>query len=172
MGHALHDISRHNAWATAHLLEVCQGVDEETLNATVPGTFGTVIDTLRHMINSEGSYLFRLNGAFPTYPWHHDKPVGLDLLADRAAILATAWERFLADDVDTETIREGHGDDGEVFDIQAGVFIAQAFHHGNEHRTHVCTILGSRGYEDVDVSVWGYAQAVGRETLRSTPDAD
>ena len=38
MAHALHDPVRHNAWATTQILEFCQGLDEQTLNASVPGT--------------------------------------------------------------------------------------------------------------------------------------
>jgi len=53
MAHALHDPVRHNAWATAQVLEFCRGLDEQTLNATVPGTYGTIIATLRHMIDCE-----------------------------------------------------------------------------------------------------------------------
>ena len=123
MGHALHDLARHNAWATSQLLEFCRGLDEPTLNATVPGTYGTIIQTLRHIINSETSYLFRLTGAWSEYPWQRDEVVGLDVLAERAEVLATTWEQFLAGDVDTERLGESRGDEGEVFDVRAGVFI-------------------------------------------------
>ena len=53
MAHALHDPVRHNAWATTQILEFCRGLDEQTLNATVPGTYGTIIATLRHIIYCE-----------------------------------------------------------------------------------------------------------------------
>jgi hypothetical protein len=68
MTHALHDPVRHNAWATAQFLEFCQGLDEQTLNASVPGSYGTIIATLT---------------------------TGLDVLMERAALLATDWEVFL-----------------------------------------------------------------------------
>jgi hypothetical protein len=45
MSHALHDPVRHNAWATAQILEFCRRLDEQTLNASVPGTYGTIIAT-------------------------------------------------------------------------------------------------------------------------------
>ena len=171
MGHALHDLARHNAWATSQLLEFCRGLDEPTLNATVPGTYGTIIQTLRHIINSETSYLFRLTGAWSEYPWQRDEVVGLDVLAERAEVLATTWEQFLAGDVDTERLGEARGDEGEVFDVRAGVFITQALHHANEHRAHVCTILGALGHEPPDVSGWEYAFTSGRMTLRAPSSA-
>lgn len=167
MGHGLHDLARHNVWATVQVLEFCQGLDEPTLHTTAPGTFGTIIETLRHMIDAEASYLFRLTGAWSAYPWRRDEAVGLDVLAERAAVLAITWEQFLAGDVDSERLGEARSDKNEVFAVRAGVFITQALHHANEHRAHICTILGALGYEPPDVSAWGYALASGRSTLKT-----
>ncbi len=168
MGHGLHDLARHNAWATRQLVEYCRGLDEETLNATVPGTYGTIIETLRHIIDAEMGYLYRLTGAWSEYPWPRDETVGLDVLSERAAVLATVWEQFLAGEVDTERLGEARGDEGEVYAVPAGVFITQALHHANEHRAHVCTILGALGYEPPEVSGWEYANTSGRMTLKTT----
>lgn len=165
MGHGLHDLARHNAWATAQILVFCQGLDEPTLNMTVPGTYGTIIETLRHTIDSEMSYLFRLIGAGSAYPWRRDEAVGLAVLADRAAVLATTWEQFLAGDGDSERPMEARGSDPAVYTVPAGVFVTQALHHANEHRAQICTILGALGYEPPDVSAWGYAFASGRAML-------
>ena len=167
MGHGLHDLARHNAWATAQILAFCEGLDEPTLQTTVPGTFGTISETLRHLINAEAWYLFRLTGAWAAYPWQEDEDVGLEVLAERAAVLAATWEHFLAGDVDSERLGEARGDTNEVFAVPAGVFITQALHHANEHRAHICTILGALGYAPPDVSAWGYANASGRMTLKT-----
>ena len=165
MGHGLHDPARHNAWATAQLLEFCRGLDEPTSNATVPGTYGTIIETLRHTIDSEMSYLFRLIGAESAYPWQRNEAVGVDVLTERAALLADTWEQFLAGEVDSERPMQARGSDPEVYTVPAGIFIAQALHHANEHRAQVCTILGSLGHEPPDVSAWGYSFASGRATV-------
>jgi hypothetical protein len=88
--------------------------------------------------------------------------VGLDVLAERAAMLGAVLERFLAGDWDDERLGEARGDQGEIFAVPAGVFLTQALHHANEHRAHVCTILGALGYDPPDVSAWGYAIATER----------
>jgi uncharacterized damage-inducible protein DinB len=168
MGHALHDLVRHNIWATGQILDFCRNADEATLNATVPGTYGSILVTLRHMINSEASYLYRLTGARPSHPWSGEETVGVDVLAERAAILANAWERFLASyEVDTERLGEARGGDGKVFAVRAGIFITQALHHANEHRAQICTIIGACGFEAPDVSAWDYALTKGRSWVTS-----
>lgn len=164
MGHQLHDLIGHNAWATAQILATCRGLDAALLDATVPGTYGTIIATLRHYLDSEMSYLFRASGLWPERPWPAGEAAGLDLLGERAALLAATWERYLAGEVDSERLGEGRGDDGAIFAIRGGVFITQALHHANEHRAHICTILGAHGHAVPDVSAWGYALATGRST--------
>ena len=160
------DLVGHHRWATAELLAYCRGLDEATLNATVPGTYGSIIETLQHLVDSEASYIRRLTGAWPDHPWKGDRAVGLEVLAERATILAVTLEQFLAGEWDSETLGEAYGDEGEVFAVRAGIFLTQALHHANEHRAHVCTILGALGHEPPDVSAWGYADATGRMTLK------
>jgi uncharacterized damage-inducible protein DinB len=168
---ALLELARHNAWATHQLLDYCERLDESILNATASGTYGSVIDTLRHLIDSESSYLFRLSGAWSTVPRPPREPVGFDALRERTALLAETWETFLASDFDTEKLGEARGGDGAVFAVRATIYITQAIHHANEHRTHICTILGRLGLEPPDVSAWGYALASGRSWGTTEPTA-
>lgn len=167
MGHALDDLAKHNAWATANVLSFCQTADASILESTMPGTYGSVIQILRHIIDSEMSYLFRLTGLWPERPWQADEAVGLDILTERATQLAATWDRFLESDIDTERLGEARGDDGTIFAVPAGVFITQAFHHANEHRAHICSILGSAGLDTPNVSAWEYSFVTGRSTVKT-----
>jgi len=168
MSHGLHDLARHNAWATARVLAYCKDLDEPTLNTTVPGTYGTIISILRHLIDSEASYVYRLTGAWPQHPWRDDAHiVGLDVLTKRATILADTLEQFLANDWDNERLGEARRDNGDVFAVPAGIFITQIIHHANEHRAQICSILGASGLDAPDVSAWDYAWTTGRSTLTS-----
>lgn len=159
MTHALHDPVRHNVWATAQLLEFCQGLDDQTLNATVPGTYGSILATLRHILYCEREFLDRLLGREPANLWQLGDRTGLDVLTEQAALLATDWEIFLAGDVDSE--HPLPPDEG-TNPIPAGVVIAVVLYHGSEHRGQICTILGALGYEPPDLTPWAYAFASGR----------
>jgi uncharacterized damage-inducible protein DinB len=168
-GHVLLDLARHNAWATTQVIDFCRNLDDETLNTPVAGTYGTIMTTLRHYIDAEMSYVFRLTGHWPERPWQAGEPVGFDVLTERAAMLVAAWESYLAGEVDVaddlEQLGEARGGNGEVFATKKGIFLTQAIHHGSEHRAQICTILGTLGFDPPDVSGWGYALATGRSVL-------
>lgn len=168
MTHDLADITRHNSWATATLLKFCRDLDADVLNTAMPGTYGTILEMLRHIINSEMSYLFRASGLWAERPWPTGEPVGLDTLVERAGILADAWEQYLHNGVDVDGLNEAHGDDGSVYTVRHGVFITQAIHHGNEHRAQICSILGANGIEPPDISAWLWGEVSGRSTM-TTP---
>jgi uncharacterized damage-inducible protein DinB len=53
MNGTLLTLYRHKTWATLRLIEHCQGLDDDQLEATIPGTYGTIRDTLRRLVDSE-----------------------------------------------------------------------------------------------------------------------
>ena len=53
MGNGWRDIAGHHGWATTLLLTHCQGLDEATLNATAPGTYGSTIQHFRHLVDAD-----------------------------------------------------------------------------------------------------------------------
>jgi uncharacterized damage-inducible protein DinB len=166
-----YDLSRHHQWATDALLACCQSQDDATVLALVPGTYGSILDTLRHLVDSDASYIRRVTGAWPDHPWKDDLEVDLETLRERSRILGGVLIEFLDGDWDVDAIHKAYGDGGDVFEVPAGVFVTQIFHHANEHRAHVCTALGVLGIEPPDVSTWGYSVALGRSRLIVEPSA-
>lgn len=169
MNHQLHELFRHNAWANQRVIDRCRELDADALNATAAGVYGSIFDTLWHLIDAETGYLFRVSGLWPEFPWSREEKPTLDQLAERAKVLATTWETCLSADIDSERLGEARGDEGEVFAVPASIFITQALHHGNEHRAQICTILGANGLGDLDVSVWEYALQTGRMKMKTMP---
>src|SRR6202011_5678949 len=62
MNGVLLELYRHKTWATLRLIEHCQGLDDKHLDATIPGTFGPIRDTLHHLVRSEEGYFFTVTG--------------------------------------------------------------------------------------------------------------
>ena len=75
------ELIRYNNWANSQVLAACQNLDTDQLSATTPGTYGTIRDTLEHIIRAEADYVGRLTGdrPQPSFKWE-DHPALVDLL--------------------------------------------------------------------------------------------
>jgi uncharacterized damage-inducible protein DinB len=166
MNGALLELYRHKTWATLRVIEHCQKLSDEHLDASTPGTFGTIRETLRHLVGAEEGYFSILTRKHLSEPLPdgvvklEDLPAGvvpLDELAERIRRLGPRWEA-LAQDTDLAA-REVTTQDG--WRMPGSVPMAQAIHHADDHRSHVLSILGALGLEVPDLAVWDHAEATG-----------
>ncbi len=162
------ELLRHHAWATATLIDHCSRLPPEALQGQVSGTYGSVIATLRHLVGADERYLDVLEGA----PFREDlmeTAAALDLEALRGlnAEHGERWQRLVEAGVDAERPLTRRRPDGGEHTITARTVYVQAVHHGNDHRAHVCTILGALGLEVPDLDAWAfYGEAL--RPLRTT----
>jgi len=169
MNDGLVDAFRHNAWATREFLTVCRALPEDQWQAEVPGQYGTLIDTFRHIVRSESGYCTRLTDEPPS--WHWDEPTtppDWDTLSARADELAARWERFLSEPFDAERTFVIPWHDGFDRDVPAGVVLAQAMYHGTHHRTQIATILTQIGVTPPEWGLWDWAEATDRAPRRAS----
>jgi uncharacterized damage-inducible protein DinB len=154
----LADAFGHHVWATIRVLDACAGLDEAQLATAVPGTYGSVIDTLRHLVGADAFYLDVLRGV----PESFDE-AGSDIPTMRAVMEAQgpAWQRLVAGDIDLTTVVIEYEDAGETH-APLGIRLAQAIHHGTDHRSQVCTALTTLGIEPPPIDVWDFAGQDGR----------
>jgi len=167
MNDGLLDAFRHNAWATQQLLLRCRTLTPAQREATVTGVYGNPVATLWHIIASEAGYCFRLSDQQPDWDRKAMESPSLDNLTARAAEMATRWEEFLTASFDAERVLVYQWEDGTRKDVPAGVVLAQALHHGNEHRGQINTVLTASGVEPLDLGLWDFAE----DTHRATPSA-
>jgi uncharacterized damage-inducible protein DinB len=155
----LDDAFRHHAWANDRILEACANLTPEQLAAAAPGTFGPILDTLRHLIGSDNWYLWVITEG--RHPEFDEDTAGIDELKAGAKRSAAGWEELLGAEIDPEemTVRQG---DGWEFSAPLGVRLAQAIHHGTDHRSQVATTLTSLGIEPPGIDVWEWAESIGR----------
>src|SRR4051794_34935813 len=156
----LADAFGHNAWATLRILDACQALSAEQLGATVPGTFGSTIDTLRHLVASDRSYLFVITGG--ALRDIDDGDMGLSELHAAAEPAGDAWLAFLATNPDPDVIVTRVRPDGTRSHAPLGIRLAQVVHHGTDHRSQVCTALTMFGVTPPEIDVWDFAQSEGR----------
>jgi len=130
-GFLMRDAFEHHVWATLRLLDTCFALNEEQLATAVPGTYGSIIDTMRHLIGSGSRYLLDITGGAARRIEEHK----MTLSELRAAMEADreAWAKLLASDPDPDhVVSEVYGYER---DVPIEIRFSQALHHGAEHRS-------------------------------------
>ena len=151
---------RHNAWANLKLLEFCQGLADEQLDATAIGGYGSVRATLTHTIGSEVSYVHRVNGRLPpTPPMQRGQFPGFDVLQQAAQWTSDELLQLALGARAQTVIREEEG--RQAVEYPLADLMVQAITHSTEHRTQVATILTQLGLEPPDMSTWMYMEETG-----------
>lgn len=162
MNEVLVELFRHKTWATLLLIEACHGLDKEALDATTPGTYGTIRDTLHHLVGADESYLATVTGERPAHPLPSER-VSLGTLADLTRQLGPRWEALARDpEIGRRAVITRDG-----WRTPAAIPMAQAIHHAECHRGHVLSVLGAHSIEmpgmDIgeDLDVWHHGIAAG-----------
>jgi uncharacterized damage-inducible protein DinB len=156
----LADAFGHHVWATNRLLDACARLDDAGLTTIVPGTYGSIIDTLRHVIDGDVFYLSVLEpGSVQAFD-----EVGSDIPTMLAVINANGviWQRLIDADLDPTIDVVEIEDDRTETHAPLGIRLAQALHHGTDHRSQICTALTSLGIEPPAIDVWDFADFGGR----------
>jgi uncharacterized damage-inducible protein DinB len=153
------DLIHYNNWANKEILAACEGLAEEQMRATVPGTYGSIRGTLAHLLGAEGSYIGRLTGQpiVPPASWG-DRPS----VAQFQAYAAEVGPALLETVQQVGPLEIVHEEENGLFvDYQARVLFIQVINHGIEHRTNITTILSSLGLPAPEVDGWAYTWAHG-----------
>jgi uncharacterized damage-inducible protein DinB len=74
-----------------------------------------------------------------------------------------AWSLVLAHDLDPDAVLS-EVDDADGYERQApmGIRLAQALHHGSDHRSQICTALTTLGVEPPAIDDWDFGLHDGR----------
>jgi uncharacterized damage-inducible protein DinB len=156
----LHDAFGHHVWATIQVIDACLALPPEQLETTVPGTYGSILETLRHLVGSDASYLWVLTDG--RRPEIEEAEMSLAELRTVTEENGPAWTAFVDQDLDPEEAVVRHRDDGTDSHAPRSVRLAQVLHHGTDHRSQVCTALTTLGVEPPAIDVWDFAARDGR----------
>lgn len=152
----LQDLANYNNWANQSLLEFVETQPPETLDLTTPGVYGTVRETLAHVLSGEKYFLDHFTDDSPTpLP---DRP-GMALLLNTARDSAARLNRLMQSLPDPETTIAAGTDVRAVKTI-----LTQLFTHAVEHRTQVCTILSARGIPLPEFDSWAHGIFAGNNS--------
>jgi uncharacterized damage-inducible protein DinB len=150
----LADAFAHHLWATLTLMDSCLALSPEQLDTTVPGTYGSILDTMRHLVGADAGYLYVLSGG--ASPLIDEEDMSLPALRAEMAAHAEVWQRLLNEGPDPDRILSRRREDGSATHAAVGIRLAQALHHGTDHRSQICTALTTIGIEPPEIDVWDY----------------
>ncbi|HEX7101239.1 MAG TPA: DinB family protein [Nitrolancea sp.] len=148
--HALFD---YHTWATLQLFDHCASLSPEMLDLTAPGTAGTILATFRHIVVADAMYLSRLTHDY-SLRITNGPELSLDELRARFVANSEEWTHVLNNltAYPPDHPRNGDNDLGEVRNL----LLTQAIHHGNDHRTHICSVLSVNGLGAPEFDAWLY----------------
>ena len=117
------DAFAYHAWATLRLIDACAGLTPEQLATAAPATFGSIIETLRHIVGADAFDLGVARGEVsPDVDADH-----LDLPELRAMMEASGagWLALVRETPDPEAVlREIDPGDGYQRDAPMGIRLA------------------------------------------------
>lgn len=145
---------QHNLWANLKMLQHCANLTNEQLEATIPGTFGSIRDTLEHIVRAERSYLSRISTGQP-YPRSKDEPSLT--LADMTESVQKTGSGFIewAPKVQAGDFVEIDWD-GTLREVPKSIILTQVINHATEHRAQIMTILTQLGIQPPELDGWTY----------------
>ena len=164
----LADAFGHHVWATVQVLDTCAALDDQHLAVPVPGTYGSIIDTLRHLVGADVFYLDVLTGQ----PEPFDEATSdIPTLHNVMQAHGDRWQQLLADRRDPASVVIEYEDSGWETLAPLGIRLAQAIHHGTDHRSQVCTALTALGVKPPLIDLWDYgaldSRVVSRRSTKS-----
>ena len=157
----LAELFRHNLWANLTLIDFCVTLPDEILETNVPGTFGTIRDTLGHLAGTEEGYLAGLVGDTGASP-------NLATLRERAL---KAGEVLALSIVREHAVKSGEGLHayaetvegnpkvqvtwhGQSYEMPAALFLVQSINHATEHRSQIKIALTQAGISSPELDGW------------------
>jgi uncharacterized damage-inducible protein DinB len=148
---------RYNNWANQKVIQACQNLSQDQLSVKIPGAYGTIRDTLEHILRAEAGYVRLLTGYRPQPPFKWEARPNLTEMEAYATQVGNALVEAVQSRQPTD--RVAHEVDGKMLHFQALAVFIQIIDHGIEHRTNITTILNQGLQTPPEVDGWGYLVA-------------
>lgn len=157
MSESLIEMFRHNAWANQRLFDACAELSDAQLDASVVGTFGTIRNTLEHIVRAQEWYVAALTESEPVSLNRERAPFpGLAALRDAARTSGEALIDLVTQDQPGATVTFTYRGEGHT--LAVWLLLVQAINHATEHRAQVAAILTQQGIEPPGMDGWTYRE--------------
>lgn len=157
----LETLFRHNLWANLQLLEVCSTLNDEQLASSITGVYGSIGDTLRHMVRAERSYFSRISTGQAFRSPENEPPFTFEQMAESLRRTGEGLIKW-APEVQAMDRVEIDWDDGKTqktVHVPKALILTQAINHATEHRAQIMAMLTQLGIEPPSLDGWTYFAA-------------
>jgi uncharacterized damage-inducible protein DinB len=144
----------HHLWANLRLLERCAELTGEQRDANISGAFGSIRDTLEHIVTSEQSYFSRISTGQPrNYP-DDAPPLTIAEMIESARTTGLGLIKWAPKVQAGDTVEVDW--EGTPRDVPKAIILTQVINHATEHRAQIMAIMTQLGIEPPDLQSWQY----------------
>jgi uncharacterized damage-inducible protein DinB len=144
----------HHLWANLCLLERCAELTPEQLDAAAIGAYGSIRDTLQHIVTAEQSYFSRISTG-KRYDRPEDaRPMTITEMVDLARTTGSGLIEWAPKVQAGDSVQIDW--DGTPRDVPKSIILTQVINHATEHRAQIMVMLTQLGIEPPDLQSWSY----------------
>jgi uncharacterized damage-inducible protein DinB len=138
---------RYNAWANRRVLDAVSRVTQADFARELKSSYGSIRDTLTHVVWSEWIWLQRWNGLSPTLVFSPADFPDVESLRERFETVATERSGFLRDITAERLLQvvEYKNVKGEIWRYPLWQQLHHVVNHSTYHRGQVATMLRQLG---------------------------
>ena len=144
----------HHLWANLCLFEACATLSPEQLAASIPGSYGSIRDTMEHIVTSEQSYFSRISTGKRLHRPDDTPPMTMDDMMNSLRRTGSGLIEW-ASKVQADDVVEIDWD-GVMRDVPKTILLTQVINHATEHREQIKAIMTELGIEPPDLQGWEY----------------
>ena len=145
---------RHNRWANVRILERCAGLTDDQLAATIVGAYGSIRDTLQHIVTAERSYFSRISTGQPYRRPEDAPPLTIAEMTDSVCTSGSGLIEWAPKVQAGDTVQVNW--EGAPRDVPKTILLTQAINHATEHRAQIMAILTQLGIQPPELDSWSY----------------
>jgi uncharacterized damage-inducible protein DinB len=144
----------HNLWANLRILEVCSELSDVQLDSSIMGTYGSIRETLRHIVRAEQSYFARISTGQPYQRHKDEQPMDLAEMTESVRTTGAGFIEWAPKVKAEDAINVDW--DGTPRDVPKTIILTQVINHATEHRAQIMAILTQIGVQPPDLDSWTF----------------
>ncbi len=145
---------KHHLWANLQLLESCKALTDEQLETTLSGTFGSIRNTLEHIVKAEQSYFSRISTGQRHHQPENAPPLTIVEMIESVRATGSGLIEWSVKVQANDTVQIDW--DGTPRDVPKTIILTQAINHATEHRAQIMTILTQLGIQPPELDSWTF----------------